>query len=402
MATSKRILYITPFGLYRRGTVRYRILPWAMLLAHSKEVQVRILVAGWDSPQQQGRVSLADNVEIDYLPFPRSFLRGGGLGLMAIWWRMAFYAWRESQLWAPDIVHLSKPIGVPFFFLLLSRIAPRPFDAPIILDCDDLESAWHTGVPFAFWWRLFGQSLESRAWQIADRVTVASHFLWKRIQEVRGDNRIHYLCNYPIAAPPPPIQMTSRRIIVPTRLLDIRPAVMAQWLHSIRRRVPHASILVVGPDKTHAALLSEALRSLNLEGVSVVTEQPLEGYYNLLSSARLGLYLVEDSAAARAKCPQRLLDMLARGVPVVSVAVGEPVHLLHGNGEEDAVPSLVPPDGASIASLVAAVWEHPRHLQTLQRRGRRVWNEFLRAERITTSLWDVYFPQPSFHRTTNI
>jgi len=391
VATTKRILFVAPFGLYRRGTVRYRILPWAMMLAHLKNAHVRVLVAGWDTPEQQGIFSPTQNVELYYLPFPRFFLQWGAIGQVLVWLYMARHAWHVAWQWRPSVVHLSKPVGVPLLFLAFARgrLASCPW--PVVLDCDDLESEWRTGVPLARGWRLLGRHVERWAWQKADRVTVASHALLAQVKQARRDERVYHVCNYTPSASPQPVQMTSRRIVIPTRLLDIRPTVLAQWLQSVQQRVPDASLVVLGPTPQQASRLVGVLRSLGVAGVTVISEQPMESYYRFLSSSRLGLYLVENTAAARAKCPQRLLDMILRGVPTIAVDVGEPRYLFQGESSSGEILNLVSPEGKAIAERVAMVWEHQSYLERLQRQGFIAWRAYLQSEKIVDALWRAYF-----------
>ncbi len=390
MAAKKRILFITPFGLYRRGTVRYRIVPWAKLLAQVQQAHVRVLVAGWDTPEQTGTISLAEDVELRYLPFRRPFLRWGSVGYIAMWLEMVRYAWYEARTWQPSVVHLSKPLGVPLLFLALYRGRHPSGLTRVVLDCDDLESAWPQGGPFVRWWHVFGTRVERWAWRAADRVTVASRMLFERVQRIRGDHRVHHVCNYTWSASAGPIRMTSRRIVIPTRLLDIRPGILASWMHAIHRQMPDVSLVVVGPEAKQAQRLSEELRAPGLAGITIITRQPPEAYYRILTSARLGLYLVEDSEAARAKCPQRLLDMVTRGLPVIAVDVGEPRYLL-GAAPPAGPSALVPPDGAALAKQVAMVWRNRLYLEMLQRQSESAWRELLQPERIAETLWDAYF-----------
>jgi glycosyltransferase involved in cell wall biosynthesis len=58
-----------------------------------------------------------------------------------------------------------------------------------------------------------------------------------------------------------------------------------------------------------------------------IEEKDLPG---VLSSADLGLYLMDDTLLNRTKCPVKLADMLSIGVPVVAEDVGQvPAYVRH-------------------------------------------------------------------------
>jgi glycosyltransferase involved in cell wall biosynthesis len=51
---------------------------------------------------------------------------------------------------------------------------------------------------------------------------------------------------------------------------------------------------------------------------------------HVLSAADVGLYLMDDTLLNRTKCPVKLADMLAVGLPVVAEAVGQvPEYVVH-------------------------------------------------------------------------
>ncbi len=82
--TRLRWLFVTPFGTSRRGTVLFRVMPMAQALAQ-QGVRVRVLVAGWDTPEFSGRIEVRENLNVIALPFRRSLLNAGHAGLAAVW-----------------------------------------------------------------------------------------------------------------------------------------------------------------------------------------------------------------------------------------------------------------------------------------------------------------------------
>ncbi len=384
MSARLRVLFVTPFGLHRRGTVAHRILPLATALAQ-QGVEVRVAIAGWDTPADRRTIRTELPLDLVHIPFPADLLQRGEAGKGLVWLHMVRWVHTHVRAWRPDVIHLSKPVTVPFLFLAWARAGGRRVRVPIVLDCDDLERAWVEDVPWARLWRRLGSRLEAWAWRAADGVTAASHFLLDQIARARGNGRVWWLPNAL-----PPLQFVEGahdhpRLIVPTRLLDIRPEVLVEWLAAALVAVSRGNVLVVGPNRARAALLLEALERVGLRGrIAVVVRQRLRGYVDLLAGARVGLYAVEDTPATRAKCPRRVLDMMAVGLPVVAVDVGEPRWLLADTG------LVVPAQGEAIAAAVADLWQDEARRARLGRRAYgRARREFARA-RVGKKLLAVY------------
>jgi glycosyltransferase involved in cell wall biosynthesis len=66
--------------------------------------------------------------------------------------------------------------------------------------------------------------------------------------------------------------------------------------------------------------LADAGLTDSVKDVGWVEPEALPG---LLQAANVGVYLMEDTLLNRTKCPVKLADMLALGVPVVAEAVGQ-------------------------------------------------------------------------------
>ncbi len=321
---------------------------------------------------------------------------------------MTRWALYLARSWHPDVIHLVKPITVPFLFLAVARgglWGRKRWPPHIFLDCDDLEQAWRTGVPMASLWRWIGRWLESWAWRAADHLTVASHFLLNEIpRRMTGQNQpIHQLLHrtilkgqkkeWIIATIPNVTLVRGRpqgvrphpRLVVPTRLMDIRPAVMARWLKSVADAMPRVSILVVGPDKPRAAEFRREIIQLGIQDrVAVLLFQDVSAYHRVVASARVGLYAVEDTPANRAKCPVRVVDMMALGVPVVAVDVGEPEWLLRDTGV------LVAPEGEAIARAVYDLWHAEERRRDLARRAQERARQQFGLEAMAARLLMMY------------
>ena len=97
-------------------------------------------------------------------------------------------------------------------------------------------------------------------------------------------------------------------------------------LKEVKTAVPHLHILSIGAGlyEADAAQFRQQLAEADLldayEDVGWVEEAELP---TLLQTADVGLYLMEDTLLNRAKCPVKLADMIALGLPVVGEAVGQ-------------------------------------------------------------------------------
>jgi glycosyltransferase involved in cell wall biosynthesis len=102
------------------------------------------------------------------------------------------------------------------------------------------------------------------------------------------------------------------------RLFDVLSQVLAA--------VPGAAVLAVGASlfEGDGQTLGQKVAALGLEDRFVNTgwleEQTLP---HVLAAADAGLYLMDDTLLNRTKCPVKLADMLAVGLPVVAEAVGQ-------------------------------------------------------------------------------
>ncbi|MBK8541843.1 MAG: glycosyltransferase [Ardenticatenia bacterium] len=205
-----RLVFLGPFGLAPKGTMRARALPLARALARLGH-EVTVIMPPWQRPEE------ADRAWEDAVPGLRLVnvslggLRLPGLGHLIVAARMA----RLALALEPDVVHAFKPKAYSHLALLLLRLRRGLTGAAgprLILDSDDWEGpgGWNDLEPYPAWQRRFF------AWQEraglgrhADAVTVASRALETLVWSLGAPPaRVLYLPNaiddaFPEASPPP-------------------------------------------------------------------------------------------------------------------------------------------------------------------------------------------------------
>ena len=114
-------------------------------------------------------------------------------------------------------------------------------------------------------------------------------------------------------------------ILLYTRFFEYPVSRVIQVLRQVREKVPQARLLVVGKGMfgEEEVLLREARQAgldKAVEYAGWVEPESLPAYF---ARAALAIYPFDDTLVNRTKCPVKLLDLLASGLPVVAEAVGE-------------------------------------------------------------------------------
>ena len=122
-------------------------------------------------------------------------------------------------------------------------------------------------------------------------------------------------------------------LLLYSRLFEFDAGRLVAILQQVRAALPDLTVLAVGAGlyEEDAAALRQQLAETGLDRALVdagwVAEAELPA---LLAAADVGLYLMDDTLLNRTKCPVKLADMLAVGVPVVAEAVGQvPEYVVH-------------------------------------------------------------------------
>jgi len=322
-----RIAMIGPFGLHPKQTMRSRALGLARPLV-ARGHAVRLLMPPWDTPAEADREWQEDGVELRYVP-----LSGGTLGITR---RLA----RETLAWRPDVVHAFKPkaySGLTAEWLWrFHRNRVR-----LVMDTDDWEGAggWNDIAPYSPLQKRFFARQERWGLTHAHAVTVAGRTLESLVWSlgVPGE-RVRYLPNGPgiPLEPVSPAERAAERarlglgerptVLVYSRLFEFDTARLTAVLAGIRAAAPDMAVLLVGAGlyEADAARFREQLAAAGLADVVVDAGWvALAQLPATLAAADVGLYLMDDTLLNRTKCPVKLADMLAAGVPVAAEAVGQ-------------------------------------------------------------------------------
>jgi glycosyltransferase involved in cell wall biosynthesis len=339
---------LAPFGIRPKGTLQVRMLPLAQALAR-RGWHVTIVAPPVHNPDDAGSRVRHGEVAVVHTA-------AGGAASLTLAMLRAALAER------PDLLHLFKPKGYGGLAALLARaLRPR---LPLVLDCDDWEGwgGWNELAPYPRWAkRLF-------AWQEQDlprraaAVTVASRTLEGLVWSMGlARERVFYLPNgCPPSRGAPPGRGEARRalglaeaptLLLYTRFWEFSVAEVLPLLVALVQRSPHARLLVVGKGERgeERALLDLAARAgvtgaLDYRGWAEAADIP-----RYLAAADLALYPIADTLVNRAKCPVKLLELMAAGLPIVAGRVGQVVEYLdHG-----AAGLLVPPGDAGALALGA-------------------------------------------------
>jgi len=338
------------FSLYRKGTMRARALPLARALVRRGH-GVCLVLPALDAPEAAGTRVEDEGVRVVHLA-----ARGpAGVRLLLT----ALLLARDTLAGRPDVIHLFKPISfagaVGASAQALCRLGFAR--ARIVVDADDWEGTggWATLEKRPPWQRFALDHQERWGLRNADAVTVASRHLETLAWSAGvAANRVHYVPNG-AERPSPPLDQALRRsvrqrlglgeapvVLLYTRFFEFPLARVAGVLGRLVATMPQARLLVVGrgfwgEENDLARLLGEA----GLAGAAVFAgwAEPgdLGGYF---AAADVAIYPFADTLVNRTKCPAKLVELLAAGLPVVADAVGQTAeYVVHGESG-----LLVPPD----------------------------------------------------------
>jgi glycosyltransferase involved in cell wall biosynthesis len=323
---------IGPFGFHPNKTMRSRALPLAKSLVRRGHA-VKILMPPWQTPEEAEKSWEDEGVNLHYIG-----LNGGYLGVTT---RLT----REVIGWRPDVAHAFKPkaySGLVSWWLWTfqqSRIR-------LITDTDDWEGdgGWNDVAPYSSVQKRFFSWQEKWGYRHCRALTVASRELQSRARSFGlPEEKVFYLPNGPGILSDRKTDSSRRTglgledrpvLLLYSRLFEFDTERLVAILAKVKGSLPDLAVLAVGMSlfESDAAGFQKAAASAGLEEAIVdvgwVEESELPQY---IGATDVGIYLMDDTLLNRAKCPVKLADMLALGLPVVAEDVGQvPEYVLQG------------------------------------------------------------------------
>jgi glycosyltransferase involved in cell wall biosynthesis len=253
---------------------------------------------------------------------------------------------------------------------------------PLFLDTDDWEGKGGMNElhPYSFAEKCFYQFQEKWLMRRVAGVTVASRALQSMVSEMGvAPDRVCYLPNGVARASEGNRHSTRERLkirgdepvlLLYTRFFEFGQERLHRVFSEIFHHVPHVRILVVGKGRNdEEKKLVEAARyggyadSLTMAGWVEPAEIP-----DYLAAADVAIYPLDDTLVNRCKCPAKLTELLAAGVPVVADGVGQAIEYIDGR-ESDLLCN--PEDCSEMAEKTIRLLLNPKRRRILADRARR-------------------------------
>jgi glycosyltransferase involved in cell wall biosynthesis len=319
-----RIAMVGPFGFHPNKTMRSRAFQFARALVQQGH-QVGIFMPPWHTPKEAGRQWNEDGVYIEYVS-----LAGGVIPTTV---RLV----RGALAFRANVVHCFKPkaySGLVAWWLWQTRRNRLP----LVVDSDDWEGpgGWNDLAPYSPVQRRFFAWQERWGLRHCHALTVASKTL-QSLAWAHGApaERVHYIPNGPgigtdtsgFADRRAELGLAGRPVVLLySRLFEFDMQQLVAVLRRVQAHEPALAILAVGGGLFAAQaqdLRSQLAEAGLLSAFVDVGWRPEGELPALLAAADVGVYLMADTLLNRTKCPVKLADMAAVGLPVVAEAVGQ-------------------------------------------------------------------------------
>ncbi len=379
-----RVAMVGPFGLRMRGTMWRRALPLGRALARRGH-RVTLIVPPWDSPADSGHAWDDRGVRIVNV-------RVGNAGLMTAGLLRATLTSR------PDVVHVFKPIAFSGIVALALYLARRQglWRGRLILDADDWEGngGWNdrAGYPMPVRWLFAWQ--EMWGFRHADALTVASRWLAEQARAL-GAQRVTHIPNGADLADWPG---RSRRTGSPptalllTRFIEFLPAQLVDIWAGVHRRLPEATLIVAGNAPRGEAQIARLLMEAHLPVARVRWQGfiPHPALSSLCAEANVAFFPARANRLNRAKCPARLADVMAAGLPVVAHRIGE--HETYVVHPETGL--LVPPgDDAAMSEAISSLLRDRPRAERMGQAARQRIASYFTWDRLSEQVEEAYASQ---------
>ncbi len=377
-----KIAMIGPFGLHPNQTMRSR----ALKLAHALVLrghEAALFMPPWHTPQEADKTWQEGRVTLRNVP-----LHGGTLGISR---RLV----HEVLAWQPDVIHCFKPkaySGLAAWWLW--QFHRRRIG--LVMDTDDWEGrgGWNDKAPYSPMQKHFFARQEQWGMHHCHVLTVASRAL-ETIALSMGipQGQVLYLPNGPgiTTTNLPAVQKGERpSLLVYSRLFEFDTGRLVAILRGVQTAVPDLHILLVGAGlyEADAAQFKQQLEAAGL--LTAVTDAGWVEKENLpqtLLQGDVGIYLMEDNLLNRTKCPVKLADQLALGIPVVGEAVGQvSEYVIQGRT------GLIRPSGDNegITQDLIHLLQHPEERKTMAQNASAHIQTHFAWETLAAKLETVY------------
>lgn len=351
------------FSLHNKGTMRARALPLAKALARRGH-EVTLAMAALDAPWAAGETAVEGGVRVVHIAQqgPAGFRQLSTVGALL---RLALAA-------KPDVVHAFKPIayagGVGSLLWALPKVGTNR--ARLVFDADDWEGTggWVELDRRPAWQRWVVNRQERWNLSHCAALTVASRHLATLAWAMGAPpQRVHYLPNGAEAVCGAIDDATRRRarsklglgegpvVLLYTRFAEYPVSAVVDLLRHLTELRPETRLLIVGRGlHGEERDLARQLAQSSLERRAVLAgwiEPPdLPTYF---AAADVAVYPFADTLVNRTKCPAKLVELLAAGLPVVSENVGQTgEYIVHGESGLLIPPGDIPAFATAVAGLL--------------------------------------------------
>jgi len=329
-----KAVMVGPFGLTPHGTMSRRALPLAKALV-ARGHHVEVVLPPWSCPEDSDRAWNEDGVSVCNIALPPSIpvLRD-----VLIVWRLV----RRALASHPQVLYFFKPKGYSGLAALLvwylARL--RLLKARVVLDSDDREGrgGWNDVGDYSWLEKRFFSWQEGWGMTHCHALTLASRTLEGLALELRaGVEGVFYVPNGASCEDGPAGPRAGTRVraqgglggdpvvLLYTRFFEFEPSMVMSILAQVMRDMPSTRLLVVGrglfgEEERFLASAREAGLASNVTYTGWRQRDELGGYF---AASDLAFFPLEDTLLNRARCPAKLVDLMAAGLPVVADDVGQ-------------------------------------------------------------------------------
>ena len=252
------------------------------------------------------------------------------------------YLVEDVLVWQPDVVHGFKPkaySGLAMWWLWQFQRQ----NIRLVVDMDDWEGSggWNDLAPYSAVQKRFFSWQEQWGMHHAHALTVASRTLegivWsngvaaERVQYLPNGSGLRFdaaaVTEDQIQAKRSQLGLGTRpTLLLYSRFFEFDTRRLAEVLAGVKELIPDVAVLMIGE-----SLYDEDARQLRgyLDQKDVLSSIVDLGWVDegelplLLHTADVAVYLMDDTLINRSKCPVKLADLIAAGVPIVGEDIGQ-------------------------------------------------------------------------------